>query len=177
MSKLSWQESLRANLQNQLKTNSAPRVAVLGIGHELRGDDAVGLWLAARLKSLAAGCDRLLAVEAGPAPENFTGTLRKFKPDLVVLADAAFMDADAGAIGWLSWQDASGFSASTHTLPLHLLATYLTAELDCEVALIGIQPAQLTIGAALTPEVQQAAEEISKVFIEAMSLSLSDLLV
>jgi hydrogenase 3 maturation protease len=152
-------------------------VAVLGIGHELRGDDDVGLWLAARLKSLAAGCERLLAVEAGPAPENFTGTLRRFKPDLVVLVDAAFMDADAGAIGWLSWQDASGFSASTHTLPLHLLATYLTAELGCEVALIGIQPAQLTVGAALTPVVQQAAEEISKVFIEALNLSLCELCV
>ena len=143
-------------------------MAVLGIGHELRGDDAVGLWLAARLQSLAAGCERLLAVEAGPAPENFTGPLRSFKPDLVVMVDAAFMDAEVGTIGWLSWQDASGFSASTHTLPLHLLATYLTSELGCEVALIGIQPAQLTIGADLTPAVRQAAEEISKVFIAAL---------
>ena len=167
MSKLSWQESLRASLQHQTKTNNPPRVAVLGIGHALRGDDAIGLWLATRLKALAAGCNRLLALEAGPAPENFTGTLRRFQPDLVVMVDAAFMEAPtAGAIGWLNWQDTSGFSASTHTLPLHLLATYLTAELGCEVALIGIQPAQLTIDAALTPEVQQAAEEICKVFME-----------
>ena len=141
-------------------------MAVLGIGHELRGDDAVGLVLAARLKSLAAGCDRLLAVEGGAAPENCTGTLRSFKPDLVVLVDAAFMDAPAGTIGWLSWQEASGFSASTHTLPLHLLATYLTSELGCEVALIGIQPAQLNIGAALSPEVAQAASEIGNGIME-----------
>ncbi len=142
----------------------------MGIGHELRGDDAAGLWLAGRLRTLATGCDRLLAIETGPAPENFTGVLRSFKPDLVVLVDAAFMEAEAGAIGWLSWQEASGFSASTHTLPLHLLATYITCELGCEVALIGIQPAQLELGAALTPEVRQAAEEISQVFIDTMNI-------
>ena len=166
MSKLSWQESLRASLQNQSRSNNPPRVVVLGIGHELRGDDAVGLVVAARLKTRAADCDRLLAVEGGAAPENCTGTLRRFRPNLVVLVDAAFMDAPAGAIGWLSWQDASGFSASTHTLPLHLLATYLTSELGCEVTLIGIQPAQLEIDAPLTPAVAQAAEEFCKFIME-----------
>jgi hydrogenase 3 maturation protease len=170
MSKPSWQDSLRATLQNLPKTNSAPRVAVLGIGHELRGDDAIGLWVAGRLLSLAAGCERLLAVEAGPAPENFTGTLRSFNPGLVVLVDAAFMDKEIGAIGWLNWQDAGGFSASTHTLPLHLLATYLTTELGCEVALIGIQPAHLEVGAELTPQVRQAGEETCRVILEALNI-------
>ena len=170
MSKKSWQLSLRASLESLQKSNAAPKVAVLGIGHELRGDDAVGLWVASRLQLLAAGCERLLAVETGPAPENFTGMLRNFKPDLVVLVDAAFMEAEAGTVSWLSWQDTSGFSASTHTLPLHLMATYVTSELCCEVALIGIQPAQLDIGVALTLEVRQAAEEISQVFIDAMKI-------
>ena len=41
-------------------------------------------------------------MEAGPAPENFTGPLRRFRPDLVLLVDAAQMDAEPGTIGWLT---------------------------------------------------------------------------
>ncbi len=157
---MSWQEHLHSRLKKIRSKNNDWRLAVVGIGQELRGDDAVGMFLASRLQGEPTRSGRLLAVEAGPAPENFTGTLRRFRPDLVLLVDAAFMNEPAGTIGWLSWQDAAGFSASTHTLPLHLLAEYLTAELGCEVALLGIQPAQLSVGAELTPRVRQSALEL-----------------
>jgi len=45
-------------------------------------------------------------------------------------------------------------------LPLHILASYLTAELGCAMALIGIQPQQTFADAPLTPLVQAAAENI-----------------
>ncbi len=117
-----WQENLQADLKRLQKPDRPPRLAVLGIGHELYGDDAVGVWLAGRLGRLAHSNESLLAVQGGPAPENFTGTLRRFGPDLVLMVDAALMDLEPGKTGWLSWQDTTGFSASTHTLPLHLLA-------------------------------------------------------
>jgi hydrogenase 3 maturation protease len=158
----SWQESLKADLKRLQKPDCAPRLAVLGIGHELYGDDAVGVWLAGRLGELIPTNESFLAVQGGPAPENFTGTLRRYRPDLVLMVDAALMNLRPGETGWLSWQDTTGFSASTHILPLHLLASYLTAELKCEVALLGIQPAQTQVGAPLSPEVQAAAESIAK---------------
>ena len=142
MSKKSWQETLQAALKRVKKSDRSPRVAIVGIGHELCGDDAAGLHLACTLQTLAADNERLLVIEAGPAPENFCGTLRRFYPDLVVLADAAQMGMQPGTVRWLPWQETTGLSASTHTLPLHILAQYLTAELGCEVALLGIQPAQ-----------------------------------
>jgi hydrogenase 3 maturation protease len=131
---------------------------VLGIGHELCGDDAVGVRLAGMLRPLTAGNERLLVIEAGPAPENFTGPLRRFRPDLVLLLDAAQMEGEPGTIGWLDLQSVGGMSASSHTLPLHILVAYLVAELGCQVALIGIQPEQTFADAALTPKVQAAAE-------------------
>jgi hydrogenase 3 maturation protease len=158
----SWQENLQADLKRLKKPDRLPRLAVLGIGHELYGDDAVGVWVAERLRVLASSSESLLAVQGGAAPENFTGTLRRYGPDLVLMVDAALMDLEPGRTGWLSWQDASGFSASTHTLPLHILASFLTAELNCEVALLGIQPAQTQVGAPLSPEVQEAAEGIAR---------------
>ena len=160
MSNNSWQQRLRAEM-NRLSTTEHPaRLALVGIGHELCGDDAVGMQIARMLRPLLAQQDRLLVVEAGPAPENFTAVLRRFQPDLVLLLDSALMQEEPGSVRWLNWQETEGVSASTHTLPLHILASYLTAELGCAMALIGIQPQQTFADAPLTPPVQAAAENV-----------------
>jgi hydrogenase 3 maturation protease len=167
----SWQDILLADLNRLKKPERSPRMAVLGVGHDLYGDDAVGVWLARRLSETLPAGESLLAVPAGPAPENFTGTLRQYRPDLVLMVDAALMDLEPGQTGWLNWQDTTGFSASTHTLPLHLLASYLTSELDCEVALLGIQPAQCLVGEKLSSEVQAAAESVIQSISEILEAS------
>jgi hydrogenase 3 maturation protease len=168
MSKQPWQTSLKASLARLKRPERRVRMAVVGIGHELCGDDAAGVRIASILNQLAVGNDSLLAVEAGPAPENFTGTLRRFGPDLILLVDAALMDAEPGTVRWLDWREASGISASTHTLPLHMLAAFLTDDLGCEVALAGIQPEQTFADAPLTPRVQAAADEMARQLAESM---------
>ena len=45
----SWQETLQTDLNRLKKPDCPPRLAVLGVGHDLYGDDAVGVWLAGRL--------------------------------------------------------------------------------------------------------------------------------
>jgi len=157
MSRLCWQARLRQALRSR---SSAPRVAVVGVGHELNGDDAAGIAVARSLAGLPAPHDRLLVIDAGPAPENTTGLLRRFGPDLVLLVDAAQMGELPGAIRWLDWRETDGISASTHTLPLHLLARYLVTELGCDVALLGIQPAANTLDAPLSPAVSRAVASI-----------------
>lgn len=158
MSKPRWQASLRQALRRR---NNAPRVAIVGIGHDFNGDDAAGLVVVRTLERVLGARDRLLILDAGPAPENTTGRLRSFAPDLVLLIDAAQMDAPPGAIRWLDWQQTTGISASTHTLPLHLLARYLVAELGCNVALLGIQPVRNAVDAPLSRVVQEAAEAVA----------------
>lgn len=101
-----------------------------------------------------------MAIDAGSAPENFTGALRRFAPDLALLIDAAQMDEAPGAVRWLAWPDVDGFDASTHTLPLRLVAQYLSDELGCQAALIGIQPADTSIDAPLSPDAQAAVDEV-----------------
>jgi hydrogenase 3 maturation protease len=160
MSKNSWQENLKAALLRLTTVEHLPRVAFMGIGHELCGDDAAGVRVAAALKPILAYDHRFLVLEAGPAPENFTSPLRRFQPDLVVLIDSALMDETPGKVRWLDWQETEGMSASTHTLPLHILASYLTAELGCTIGLIGIQPGQTFADAPLTRPVQAAADEV-----------------
>ena len=167
MSKKLWQVKLSEVVKRLQKPGMSTRIAVIGIGNELRGDDAAGLRLVGILKSLVAKNGNLLVIEAGPAPESFSGTLRRFQPDLVLLIDAADMSLDPGTVQWLSVRDTTGFSASTHSLPLHILADYLITELGCEVALIGIQPTHSDVDTPLTPVVQEATEATAKALAEA----------
>jgi hydrogenase 3 maturation protease len=135
------------------------RVAILGIGHELRGDDAVGLAVASQLQDTACGRSDLLVIETGPVPENFTAHVRRFRPDLVVMVDAAIMGEQPGAVRWLDWQDLGGVSFSSHALSLNLLASYLNSELGCAVNIIGIQPANNSLNAPLSEIARQAVKE------------------
>ncbi len=157
----SWQESLQAELQRLHRSDRPVRTALMGIGHELCGDDAVGTRIAGMLRSGQPAAEHVLVLEAGPAPENFTSVLRRFQPDLVLLLDSALMGDEPGAVRWLDPEQTEGFSASTHTLPLHILVSYLTAEMGCSIGIIGIQPEQTFADAPLTPHVQAAAEEVA----------------
>ena len=140
MSKPSWKVSLAETLDRLQKTDRPSRIAVMGIGNILYEDDAAGVALVEILHPLVVDHNHLLVVNAGIAPENFSGVLRRFDPALVVLADAAQMYEKPGTVRWLGWRETTGYTGSTHTLPPHILATYLTQELSCEVALLGIQP-------------------------------------
>lgn len=134
---------------------ACPRLAIVGIGHELRGDDAAGLEVARAMQPYARQHTNLIVIEAGPAPENFTGPLRRFKPEVVVLVDAAQMDTLPGSALYLDWRATGGFRGSSHTLPLSALAGYLESEIGCEVWILGIQPQDNTFGAALSESAAQ----------------------
>jgi hydrogenase maturation protease HycI len=153
-----------------LKTRSElPRLAIMGIGHELRGDDAVGVVVARKLKRLLAYQVHILIVEAGAAPENMTAPLRRFAPDLALLVDAAQLNESPGAVRLLPWEKTTGLSACTHMLPPHMVAQYLHKELGCEVALLGIQPAHTTLCAGLSPAIKAAADDIVRLLISALT--------
>jgi hydrogenase maturation protease HycI len=162
----SWRRALRRTLLAGRKGRPL-RTAIVGVGHELRGDDAAGVAVARGLRAaIALRClqnvvaDRLYIADAGPAPENYAGPLRCFEPDLVLLVDAAQLGATPGTVRYLAWQETCGLSASTHTLPPYVIAHYLSAALGCEVALIGIQPADTSFGAPLSPPVSRAVAAV-----------------
>ncbi|HSL28693.1 MAG TPA: hydrogenase maturation protease [Anaerolineales bacterium] len=170
-----WQGSLD-RLLNQLRNEKGKsfRIAVVGVGNILRSDDAAGVLVARALS--ARNClrpDRLLVCEAGSAPENLTGELRKFAPDLVLFVDAAALGEDPGAIQWIAQESIDGMSASTHSLPLHLLVLYLTLELRCKVVLLGIQPASNELGETPSTPVLQAVADVAESLERVLSLHLS----
>ena len=164
-----WQDQIRRAFECLFETNPLARIALVGVGHELRGDDAAGLLLAQRLQSML-DSQYVLVVEAGPVPENFSGVLRRFAPDLTLVIDAARMGAAPGAVRWLDWKDVRQANISTHTSSLCLLADFLARELDCPVALLGIQPATLSFDAPLSPLVQEACDQVCKLLLDVLPL-------
>jgi len=154
-----WKTSLNLLLK-QLATE--PRIAVVGIGNQYRSDDAAGILVARALNQhpSAADTDHLLIIEAGQAPENSTGEIRKFAPNLVLLIDAAEMGKEPGTVDWIPEEDIDGMSASTHSLPLSMLAHYLTLELGCKVMLLGIQAASNEVGETVSLDVLQAVDDV-----------------
>ena len=150
---------------SQSQPDRAQRLAIVGIGNELNGDDGAGIWVTRKLQEVIGRvADSLvLIIDAGTAPENVTGALRKFAPALVLLIDAAQLNEPPGTIEWLDWRDTTGISAITHGLPLHVIAEYLVTEIGCEVALIGIQPRGNAFDTPLSLEVQHAVDEVVQV--------------
>jgi len=140
------------------KTDNVFKTIFIGIGNELNGDDGAGL---AVLEGLTGLGENVLVLSAGAAPESFTGPIRQFNPDLVVMIDAAHTGALPGTVHWLAWQELEGFSGSTHTLPLNLLADFLAKDLACEVALIGIEAGQTEFDRPISEPVRQAAVQVA----------------
>ncbi len=137
------------------------RVAILGVGNEMNGDDGAGVRVVRALSLRTPAPPGTLLIEAGAAPESYTGPLRRFGPDMVIEIDAAILGGEAGATAWLDWREADGLSASTHTLPPSVLAEFLQADLGCEVAIIGVQPARVEMGSGLSPVVAAAVTELA----------------
>jgi hydrogenase 3 maturation protease len=151
------------------------RVAFVGVGQELRGDDASGILAIRRLQE-AFGADDppgggrpaapFLLLEAGPLPEKATGLLRRYRPEMVIFLDSADMREPPGTIRWIEPQDISDLSLGTHGFPLGTLSDFLAAELGCRAAVIGIQPKTLEFDAPLSDEVRQAVEKVTAYILQ-----------
>jgi hydrogenase 3 maturation protease len=147
-----------------------PHIAIVGIGNIFRSDDAAGILVAHKLieSRFISDPNTVLVIDAGHAPENRTAELRRFAPEVVLLIDAADIDERPGTIHWIEMDEIEGMSASTHTLPLSMLAKYLTLELNCRISLLGIQPKSNDVGKTVSADVQKAINTVVESLIEAL---------
>jgi len=142
------------------------KAAFVGMGSELRGDDAAGVVIVKRLAELAKSgvCSRCLFINGGSAPENVLGEIRAFQPEIIVFIDAAILGEAPGTIRLIdtSREKISGVSFCTHSLPLTIIADYIRQAVPCEIFVIGIEPVDMDFrpDCALSPPVAQAAEEV-----------------
>jgi hydrogenase 3 maturation protease len=147
----------------------AARVAVVGVGNIARGDDAAGVLVAqGLLAALAPGEGRALVIAAGEVPENYTGTVRAFGPDLVVLIDSAGAGRRPGSIFIVDRAAIADDDVSTHRLPLTRIARYLEETMSCRVLILGLEPASFE-GTGMSPAVGRAVRKIVALLDKALA--------
>lgn len=127
---------------------------ILGVGHELRGDDGFGPLVARRL----AGRVDCPVLDAGSAPENFTGAVARERPELLLVLDAADFGAAPGELRLLAAGELGGGGFSTHAAGLSAFFEYLRAGCGAVPLVLAVQAARLDLGAALSPPAAAAVE-------------------
>jgi len=129
---------------------------LLGIGNELLGDDGVGPWIARVIN----GREGWIGIDGGTAPENFSSLIRRERPDLLIIVDAAEMNITPGEMRLIPLNKIPKLTYfSTHTLSLAFLIEFLKEDIG-EILFIGVQPKAIALGCTLSPEVLSSAQRL-----------------
>ena len=155
------------NLRNKLKSSleGAKRIAILGVGSELRADDNAGMFIAQALERSETQINKTIDLKVflgHTAPENLSGEIKKYAPSHVLIIDTADIGKKPGEVAVFTPENSGGISFSTHKLPIKVLAQYLTQSIGCKIIVIGIQPKTLEFGKSVSKEVSVAVKDVSK---------------
>lgn len=157
-----WRETLARDIAR------SRRVAIMGIGNTGRGDDAAGVLVARELLAGPAGSGtRTLVLVTEEAPENFTGTVRSFGPDLVILVDASSGLGPSGTVSLVDPDRVADDDVGVHRIPLGLIVSYIRETFGCRVRILGIEPGHLEPARAVSSEVTEAIDDIVE-FLESV---------
>jgi len=133
---------------------------LMGIGNVLKGDDGIGCYIAKNLEE-----KNWLSLDCGTAPENFTSVIRKNKPEILVIVDAADMDIDGGGFRVVSEEKIENIGISTHNMPLSFLINYLKDSAE-RIIFIGIQPKTVSESEEISDELKKSAEHLIEILRE-----------
>jgi hydrogenase 3 maturation protease len=145
------------NFEDELRDflQGANKIAILGIGNDLRSDDGLGLYI---IEKLSIKDPRVMIENVGSVPEGFARNLAEFGAERVIMVDAADMMKPPGHIELVTKDRIGGINISTHSMPLSFLMMYLEQETGGKTILIGIQPKSIQFGEGLTPEIQEVVD-------------------
>jgi len=149
-------DSLEYDVTHRLQRCAGTKIALLGIGNELRRDDSVGLTVIDRLGALIDD-PAISLVKCHEVPENFTGRVKRFKPACVILIDAADFGGTPGEARVFELSELQGIELTTHRPSLTVLGEYLQSETSAGIFVIGIQPADREFGEGMSPAARRAS--------------------
>ena len=140
------------------ENQSKHKTVIIGVGNELRGDDAAGIEVVRRLKEYI--LPGVTLIDSGTVPENFLGPVVKARPDHVILVDAADMNGQPGTFRELYGNALDWSAFSTHTNVLKLVMDYIERETGADVRLIGIQPVSCGFGDSMSECVRESIDKL-----------------
>lgn len=144
----------------------ADRLLVLGVGNELRGEDAAGI-LVARIMKRFNG-ERFEALECGVSVEECLDHAFEKKPSHLLIVDAF---PNGGRLMLLDPSDLeSRTPVSTHAIPLPMLLEALGKPADTRVKILGIGVENFGFGSTVSDEYLRIVGEIATAIREAATL-------
>jgi hydrogenase 3 maturation protease len=154
------------------KLDSASRVAVIGVGSDLRGDDIAGIIATQQTEKTVK--QRMLPLRVkffigATAPENLTGEIKKFQPSHLIIIDSVHSNVPPGRITIMDSVEIEDVSFFTHKLPIKLMIDYLLQFCNCRVIIIGIQPKDIAIGRPVSKEIGRAVKKLSGAIAKSLS--------
>ena len=131
---------------------------ILGCGNRQRGDDAAGILVAERLRTVGIAAD-VCSGEVSDLIEAWTGA------DEVVVIDAVVSGAHAGTVHVWDGERLPTFAASagsTHGLGLAeaIKLARVLDRLPSRLQMYGIEGKSFEMGSSISPEVEIAVEEV-----------------
>ncbi|MBD3185416.1 hydrogenase maturation protease [Candidatus Bathyarchaeota archaeon] len=186
--------SFKGELERRL--DGTRKLAIIGIGADLREDDAVGNYLARALvndvQEMARDMEvtityapgeelagsNLLILNASVVPEQYITTVMEFNPDTMIIVDAAQMGDEAlpGDLAFIAEDEIDMVTGSTHTLSLnHFTGILKKLGSTARVVIIGVHPARLDYGEDLSAPVNSTLTFLKDFLIEQIKkLNLMD---
>ena len=154
-----------------LKEKLRGKVAIVGIGNVMRGDDGAGPELIARLNDAQRTTTdaKLLLINAGEVPENYLSKIIEFNPDTILLIDAVDLKEPPGSIKLVEQDEIINAGFSTHNSSLVLVINYLRNEIETNILLLGIQPQGTGLMTGLSEPVKAGISKIEQIIRGSMA--------
>ncbi len=157
-------ESIKMALIDRLRHVKPARVAFVGVGNRLRGDDAIGPALIDLLKGRVPN-----AIDADNAPENVTSAIRRLEPQAIIFIDAAGLgDAPPGHARIVEAKDVEKIGATAHNISLEAVMEYLKETTGADVFMLGVQPERIGEGEGISPGLRRPLEELARAIVRAL---------
>jgi len=138
------------------------KTVIVGIGNPLRADDGFGPALIGELK----GKIDAVCLDAGSAPENYTGKVVRENPDTILLADALHLEEEPGNWAILDKDQILKSGFSTHDVSPHMFIEYLEQNTKAKIFMLGVQPRSVNFGQEMSPEVKTTLKKLIKIIRE-----------
>lgn len=138
----------------------APRpIHFVGVGNTLRGDDAVGVEVASRLRRAlrGSGVEGVKVHPPDSSPERLLSHIPRSEG--LVIFDAIEAGVEPGHILCASLGSTQFGFFATHNVPLRIIPG--VAERKDSVFVMGIEPERLEVGEGLSPKVKASAEALT----------------
>jgi len=157
-------------LKDELRRILKGRVAIVGVGNVMRGDDGFGAVLVRILKRRV-NSERILLIDAEMMPENYGKKIREFKPEKVLIIDAVDFNSSPGDVVIFGEDAIKENFMSTHKIPLSVFASFLRRDTRAEFFFLGVQPKKIELGEKMSKEVARATKLISAIFLDILTSS------